>query len=470
MTDTGWTANCPPMEEALVRFVYGLRYEDLRPETLAAVSTLMRDQIALQVGCSRLPWSKQVLDYVDGIARPGESLISGTRRQLSAIDAAFVNATFGHAFEYDDAHRESASHPGSCVVSAAMAIGQERDATLAQVITALVAGYEVYTRIGNLAAPDLLKRGFQPHPVLSVFGAAAVAAKLYGFDEEQTLNALSIAMSHASGAAEFTSTGGSVKRVHSGIGTRNGMAAAAMAAAGITGPRAFLTGNKGFYRTYLQRAAGERPEGAFAPGAGFQIEKVWLKPYCCCGCNHAYIDAVRPLAARVDEITRIDARIQPSADIVVGTANAHLYAPQTIVHLQYSVPMQMALALSGLGNGFAAHFDFLEGRQDLTPVEALAQKIVLHVTPDLDDRYPGKFVADLTVTFAGGGTQEVFVEDPIGTAHNPMPRADQDWKFGESTTRVLGDAGSATLQAALDRLDPAMTARALGALCAADEG
>lgn len=461
--------NCPPLEDAIVRFVMGLRYEDLSAATMSGVSTLMRDQIALQVGCSRLPWSRQVLDYVESISRPGGSLISGTERRLSADDAAFVNAAFGHAFEYDDAHRESASHPGSCVVSAAMAIGQELDASLAEVITALVAGYEVYTRIGNLAAPDLLKRGFQPHPVLSVFGAAAVAAKLYGFDAEQTLNALSIAMSHASGAAEFTSTGGSVKRVHAGIGTRNGLSAARMARAGITGPRAFLTGNKGFFRSYLQRSAGEAPEQIFAAGRGFEIEKVWLKPYCCCGCNHAYIDAVRPLAGRVSEITRIEARIQPSADIVVGTVNAHLYDPQTIVHLQYSAPMQMALGLQGLGNGFAAHVDFLEGRLDLTQTRDLARRITLQVAPELDTRYPGKFVADLTVHYADGREEAIFVEDPIGTAQNPMLRADQDWKFGEATQRVLGGEGSAALLAALDRLDPAMTARELGVLCAARE-
>ena len=155
---------------------------------------------------------------------------------------------------------------------------------------------------------------------------------------------------------------------------------------------------------------------------------------------------------------------------MVCTANAHLYAPQTIVHLQYSAPMQMALALSGLGNGFAAHFDFLEGRLDLTPVQAVAQKIALHVTPELDERYRGKFVADLTVSYADGTSEDVFVEDPIGTAHNPMPRTDQDWKFGELTAPVLGKAGSATLLAALDRLDPAMAARDLAALTAADEG
>lgn len=466
---SGAAEQCPPMELALVRFVCDLSYPQLSEATLAGVSTLMRDQIALQVGSSRLPWSKQILAFAEARALPGLSIIAGSRRTMSAIDAAFVNATYGHGFEYDDAHRQSASHPGSCVVSAAMAIGAEIGASMEEVIVAIVAGYEVYTRIGNLAAPDLLKRGFQPHAVLSVFGAAAVTAKLKKYDEERILNALSIALSHAAGAAEFTSTGGSVKRVHSGIGTRNGMLAAEMAAAGITGPRAFLTGNKAFYRTYIQRSAGENPERVFGPDHGFEIEKVWLKPYCCCGCNHAYIDAVRPFAGRYQDIKAITAKIQPSADVVVGTVNVNAYDPRNIVHVQYSAPVQMALALHGMGNGYAVHFDYLEGRLDISPVVETARRIKLVVDPSLDEHYAGKFVADLEIEFNDGKVQKVFVEDPIGTANNPMPKADQDGKFRELTIRVLGEAQSADLQAALYALDPKRTAREIAALSAADE-
>ncbi len=456
----------PPLERALTGFIHNLRYDMLSAEAISGVSTLMRDQIALQVGCSQLPWSRQILAFASSRALPGICVVADGADRMSAIDAAFVNAAYGHGFEYDDAHRESASHPGSCVVSAAMAIGQEIDASMEQVIVALVAGYETYTRIGNLAAPDLLKMGFQPHAVLSVFGAAAVAAKLRGFDEEQTHHALAIALSHASGTLEYTSTGGSIKRIHAGIGTRNGMLSADMAAAGITGPAAFLTGNKGFYSTFVRRSPGTASEDAFAPEHPFEIEKVWLKPYCCCGCIHAYVDAMRPLAARLVDITAITARIQPSANVVVGTANEHAYSPQNIVELQYSAPAQMALALHGIGNGYAAHFGYLQGSLDIAAAIATAKKIELVVEPALDVRFPGKFVADLTVHWADGSTAEVFVEDPIGTAENPMPKADQDWKFAELTLGVMGEACSGKLSEALYALDPGLPAREVAALYA----
>ena len=458
-------SNCPPLEQALVRFVQELKYEDLDAPALAGVNRLMRDQLALQVGISRMPWSKQLLQYATAQQRPGNSRVSASVLTMSASDAAFVNGSYGHGFEYDDAHGPSYSHPGSCVIPAALAIGEELGSSLEEVITAMVAGYEVYARIGMLASPELLQRGFHPHCVLSNFGAAAVAAKLRGFDAETTLHALSIAASHASGITEYSSTGGSIKRIHAGIGTRNGMAAADMARAGITGPRAFLSGNKGFFKTFLQRAAGDAPEQRFAPGQRFEVSTVWLKAYCACYCTHAYIDALRPFAARRDQITDVHLKITPHFNVVVGTANANAYTPQNIEHVQYSLPIQAALSLHGMGNGYLIHRDYLEGKVDLAPVIATARSIRITEEPALEKQYPGKFVADVTVTFKDGSTEHVFVADPTGSDTNPMPEQEQDAKFMELTADVLGAERARRLLATLRALDPQLKAAELTALC-----
>ncbi|RZL91571.1 MAG: MmgE/PrpD family protein [Variovorax sp.] len=459
--------SAPPLEQAVVELVQELTPDRLGPEARVAVSTLMRDQLAVQIGSSRLPWSKQILTFAAKRQLPGRSSVVGSQLKMSATDAAFVNAVYGHGFEYDDAHRVSASHPGCCVVPTALALGEELDASLDEVITALVVGYEVYTRIGNLAAPDLLQRGFHPHAVLSVFGAAAITAKLRRFDAETTLNTLAIALSHASGTGEFTSTGGSVKRVHSGIGVRSGMASADMAEAGITGPRAFLSGTKGFYRTFLQKTVSEQDTRRFYLAGTLEVQKLWLKPYCCCGCIHAYIDAIRPFAPRVSEIESVVARIQRSANVVVGTVNANAYTPKNIEHVQFSLPIQMAFTMLGLGNGYRVHLDYLEGRVDMEAVMATAERIRIIEDQELDRKYPGKFVADLTVEFRDGSSEQMFVEDSIGTLDNPIPAAEHDAKFFELTSGVLGTVQAERLREALFALDPQMRAAELAALCRA---
>ena len=455
------TAACPPLEQAVVHLVQALRYEDLNAAAHEGVCRLMRDQIALQVGTAQLPWSQQAMAYVQAQARPGRSRIAASALQVSAQDAAFVNASYGHGFEYDDAHGPSNSHPGSCVIPAALALGEELGSTLGEVVTALVVGYEVYARIGALAAPHLLQRGYQPHAVLSNFGAAAVAAKLRGFDAETTLHALAIALSHAAGTTEYTSTGGSIKRVHAGIGTRNGMASADMARAGLTGPCAFLSGNKGFFKTFVQRPAGLDAEQRFGLDRRFEIGTAWLKAYCACYCTHAYIDALRPFAPRRADIARVRARITPHFDLIVGNANANAYTPQNIEHVQYSLPVQAAFALLGLGNGYRLHRDYLAGRVDMAPVLALARRIEITPTPELEQRYPGQFVADVTVVFNDGHEEAAFVGHPVGSDVNPMSEAEQDGKFMELTADVLGQGRAQGLLAVLRRLDPEVPVREL---------
>jgi 2-methylcitrate dehydratase PrpD len=460
----------PPVEEAVARMIVDMDYESLPADALAGTRYLLQDQLGLQVGCAGLPWSRSVIDLTRRRHIPGHARMTLYGDAMSAGDAAFVNATLGHSFEYDDAHSASLSHPGSCVISAALAIGEEIGASLRDVSLGAVAGYETYTRIGTLASPDLLRRGFHPHAVLAPFGAAAVAAKMYGFDVPTTVNALAIAFSHSSGTTEYTSSGGSVKRLHSGIGTRDGIRAAEMAEAGITGPLAFLTGGKGFYNTFVVRDIGDAEAKRFSLSEPYEIARPLIKPYCCCGYNHAFVDGARPYVDRARDNAHVDLGIQPSGDVVVGNLNANAYAPTMIEQLQYSLPFQFAFSALGLGNGYEIHKSYLDGALDLGEsgeIGEFANRVRIHVDTELDENYSGKMVADITVTFRDGTTEHTFVENSVGSADNPMSQTDLDSKFRELTAGVLGAERSEALLTAVRDGDPAMAATDLMTLTVA---
>lgn len=459
-------ATCPALEYSIVNFIQNFNLDCLDKEALAGLKRLLCDQIAVQIGVSQFPWSKNLLDYTISQQRSGVSRVVASQWKMSAVDAAYVNASYGHGFEYDDAHGPSESHPGSCVIPAAFAIGEELNSSLAEVLEALVIGYEVYTRIGLLASPQLLKRGFHPHAVLSNFGATAVAAKLRKLDAETTLNALGIALSHVSGTTEYTSSGGSIKRIHAGIGTRNGMVSADMAVAGITGPRAFMTGRKGFLQSFVQKSIDEADSNIFDLRRSYEISTVWLKAYCACYCTHAYIDALRPFAVRLKDIARVEVRLNPAFNVVVGTANANAYEPKTIEHVQFSLPTQIAFALLGKGNGYKIHRDYLAGLVDMKPVYAITKLVDITEAPDLAEKYPGKFVADVTVHYQSGLSEKVFVEDPIGTTLNPMSEEEQDQKFRELTLEIIGAEKSKGLHKILKEMPRNIGIKEVMALCA----
>lgn len=460
--------NCPPLETAVIRFIQQFDVGHVTPELRELVSRVVRDQFSSQIGNTRLPWSRQVRAMVDARHVPGNSRVISSRMTVSAMDAAFMNATYAHGFEYDEGHRPSNSHPGSCTVATAIAVGEEVGASLDEVLAAILMGYEVYARIGALAAPDLMQRGFHPASILASFGAAAVTAKLRKFDPETTLHALAIALSHASGAAEYSSTGGSVKRVHPGIGVRAGMQAADLAQAGITGPRAFLSGIKGFYKTFLQREPHEDAADRFSLGARFEILRGGYKRYCCCGANHASIDILSGYADRLAEIETVSLRIPKLCNTMVGTVNTNVYTPTNIEQVQFSLPTQAAFALLGYGNGYQSHLDYLEGKLDMDLVLATARKVKLVESTDLDKQYPGKFVSEATLTFLDGRTEVRFVENSLGTPDNPMTEEAHDTKFLELTRDVMGAQRAAQLLAVLHTLPSDMSVKELTAMCAAD--
>lgn len=437
------------LEQAVAKFVVDFGPQHIDAGARECAKMLIKDQFAIQLGVSQLSWSQQVRAFRD--PRPGKSTIVADALKASAADAAYLNATYGHGFEYDD--YIDTGHPGCCVVPVAFAVGEEVGAALEDVLVALVAGFEVYARIGRLASPELLIAGWQPHAVLSNFGAAAIAAKLYRLDAERTLHALAIALSHASGTTEYASTGGSVKRVHAGIGARNGIEAAGLARAGITGPLGFLTGTRGLFRTFVRKTVAEEAIGAFATDAPLMLRDVSLKAYCCCAITHPFIEAMAKVRGRAGDIAGVDAKIQTMADSVVGNRNANIYQPRNIEELQYALPAQMALSALGKGNGYKTHRNFLEGRLDLSPdsdVIRLARSIKLTVDPALDQRYPLTFVADATVRYRDGTSERVFHDRAKGRATSPFTPEEHAAKLDELTDEVIGKEAADTLFALVD--------------------
>lgn len=257
-------AETQSLERTVQDLAHGFSVADLDETSIAPLRHLLTDQLGVQIGCSVLPWARSVAAFAETESAPGESTVVASGRRTGVMDAAFVNATYGHSFEYDDVHRASGSHPECCVVAAGLAAGEATSANVGEVLGAVAAGYEVYAGIGRLGTPGILNRGWYPHAVLSAFGAAATAANLLDLDRETVHHAVAVAANHASGTTEYTSTGGWVKRVHAGIGTRNGIQAAKPAASGVTGPNDYLTGSKGFLHLPQRRC---RRRGGRGPRA-----------------------------------------------------------------------------------------------------------------------------------------------------------------------------------------------------------
>lgn len=67
-----------------------------------------------------------------------------------AARLALIQGTASHAAEVDDIFRHAIYHPGAPTISAALAVAQQQGASGEQLLRAVIAGYEVSTRIGQV--------------------------------------------------------------------------------------------------------------------------------------------------------------------------------------------------------------------------------------------------------------------------------------------------------------------------------
>lgn len=116
--------------------------------------------------------------------------------------AALANGTAAHADETDDGSDLVRMHTGASVVPAALALAEAVDATGADLLDAVIVGYDVGVAM-NLAvwqAGRPLRQSIQlTHGIGQLFGALAASVRLARLSLVETTYALSYASQHASG-------------------------------------------------------------------------------------------------------------------------------------------------------------------------------------------------------------------------------------------------------------------------------
>src|SRR5215472_6121397 len=239
--------------KALASFAADLDPAALPPEVREKLGWLLLDYLRVCSIGARLPWSDWARKYIGLVGKEGASHVLFSASTLNAQHATFMNVTFGSSFDADDTHVGAMLHPGVAVWSAALATAEHVGQSGAQVLAAVVAGYETIIRIGLALQPGHFRRGFQSTGTCDVFGTAAAAARLIfrGRDASRRIQeAIGLAGSYPSGVAQFYYSGSSGKRIQAAHAAQSGVAAALLTQAGFSGPVDIIEGSGGFARAY----------------------------------------------------------------------------------------------------------------------------------------------------------------------------------------------------------------------------
>src|SRR5271166_297034 len=278
----------------LARHVCHTGYADLPASAVESARRDILDTFGCMLGGSGSPGIDQLFAVIARWGGREESrvLLRGTR--LPAPQAALLNASMGHALDFDDTLDTGGSiHPGVSVLASALAAADRLEGVSGRdVLLAVALGLDLSCRI---ALASTLDRGWHRTSAIGVFGATAAAGKLIGLTAEQMLNAFGIAYSQAAGNRQCILDGALTKRLQAGQAANSGVFSALLAQTGFTGAHNIFNGRFGFLELY-------QPKGHDAAllvsdlGVAFRGEALSYKPYPCGRPLHAAIDAA--LAAR----------------------------------------------------------------------------------------------------------------------------------------------------------------------------
>ena len=287
------------------RWAASLKYEDLPPVVVDKIKSLILLHLTSAVIGAQEHRAKDTIDLImKEEAKPDGATIIYDGRKATRIGATFADAELIHVTGLMDSF-QMITHPGVSLISSAMVNGELEGNNGKQLITALAAGYELATRLAYDHVPATANRGYRPAPIYHTMGAAMVAAKCMGLDEDGMVATIAIAANCASGLFEAGHSGGGEQAVHDPNAARQGVFAAVMARTGhIKGSEEIIEGPLGFYNAYTGSHEGklarkfEGPDeidlGKVVAGLGkdWRLLKIMYRMYNTGGYNHQVINCI----------------------------------------------------------------------------------------------------------------------------------------------------------------------------------
>lgn len=240
---------------ALAGFAAGVDLRALPDAVRDQARRLLLDTVGCALGGHAMEAGGLAVRWATVTGGDGPASILGTTRRLTPMLAAYANGRLAAVLDADETwpSARQTAHLAAASVAAALATVEARDGTGADLLAAIVAGYEVGARISDALVPGAdtagpLRAGWGPG---SQLGATAAAARGRRLDARITAQALGISGTHADAPPLQWPTerpAPIAKSADAGWHALTAVAAAEMAGLGLTGYPRVLDGEDGLWR------------------------------------------------------------------------------------------------------------------------------------------------------------------------------------------------------------------------------
>ncbi|MEM7407448.1 MAG: MmgE/PrpD family protein [Pseudomonadota bacterium] len=436
----------PPITRRLAEWAHAVpAVED--PQVLRQAADGLADTVACMVAGAG---DEAAARLRTGLERygSGPAVVVGSHARMAAPWAAMANGMAAHVLDFDDNYGPGFTHASAVIVPALLALADGRTVSGKAWLDAYVIGLELQAVIGRGMGRTQYDLGWHSTSTVGCLGAAGAAARLLGLDADGIANAISLAVSLASGAkVQFGSPG---KPFHAGMAAHNAVLAAELAAAGMTARDDAIEGERGFIDLY----AGDGDTGWEALLAELGTPEALLrfgllpKLYPCCGSTHKVLDGV--LALR--ETHGFGAADVAAVDTLVGYGNVRNLCypdPRQEMEARFSMNYCVAVALHA---GRVSLSDFTPQAVMRPEVRDLLGLTTMRSYPadaegsDSLKRLPH----EVRITLRDGRELHESVATPRGAINVPFTEADKRAKFDDCCASQLSAEALTTLRAQLE--------------------
>ena len=438
-----------PATEILAKFANDLKYQALSSNVRTKLKELLLDYVGVASAASisadsTEPIYQGVISF-DG--QYGSNTVFKKGQRYTPQIAALLNGALSHSFDFDDTFARGCLHPGTAIISAALAQAESLKSSTQDTLAALAVGYEVVCRIAMQLREGSYERGFHNTATAGIFGCIAAISSLRKLPAVVIERAFGLAGSKASGSMQFLENGSWNKRLHPGFAAYDAFFCVHLAEAGVVGAAKCLEGRLGFFHAFSS-CLPDLEDLTKDLGTEWKFLGTALKPFAACRMTHGAIDLASDMASSSgpEEVESITVYIRKACINIVGLPNPNKIHPENIVDAQFSMYYQVATAwLYGSEAGWAV-YDKLHDQK----VRELSDRIKVVADEELDG-----METKLEVEYANGISKTTSLLRPLGEECNPFSKDRVDQKFFGLVRPIYGDEIAVRIRDLVDNFEDA---------------
>lgn len=419
----------------LADYAAGLGYADLDAATVEQAKIHLVDALGCALGAFRETPVKAVRGLAPAKAGTRAATVLGTTVRTTPDWASFINGAAVRFLDLNDTYAgREVGHP-SDNITPCLAVAESEGRSGRDFLLAMVLAYEIDCHL--LDTVQISARGWD-HPNFSLPAAALAAGKLMRLDAARLAQAVNLSFAgHLASNQTRLEVISHWKGLADADAGRNGVFAAELARAGITGPAPAFEGKAGFFK--MVSGPFELDVAGFGGhGHPFKINACQIKAYPAQALLQTAIVAAVRLGAKIPDPARI-------AAIAVTTSHAGMqysadspekWAPKTSGTADHSLPYIVARTL--LDHEITAH-SYSEKAMADPRLKTLLGKLTVEEDAALTAMYPQKIPNRVTIKLDDGRELSEEVDDLPGFGGKPMARPDAEEKFRRNAKGVMAE-------------------------------